>query len=118
MNRSLHRALYSCALLLITLMMSQTAALALPSDTLTLSRGWTFSEHGSSEVHPATVPGVVQQDLIRLGKLPDPYYRLAEDSIQWVGERVRRFISSSRGWIPTLRSTSMGRRSSRRRICS
>ena len=87
MNRSLHRALYSCALLLLTLMMSQTAALALPSDTLTLSRGWTFSEHGSSEVHPATVPGVVQQDLIRLGKLPDPYYRLAEDSIQWVGER-------------------------------
>ena len=87
MNRSLHRALYSCALVLLTLMMSQTAALALPSDTLTLSRGWTFSEHGSSEVHPATVPGVVQQDLIRLGKLPDPYYRLAEDSIQWVGER-------------------------------
>ena len=68
-------------------MMSQTAALALPSDTLTLSRGWTFSEHGSSQIHPATVPGVVQQDLIRLGKLPDPYYRLAEDSIQWVGER-------------------------------
>ncbi len=29
----------------------------------------------------------MQQDLIRLGKLPDPYYRLAEDSIQWVGER-------------------------------
>ncbi len=77
MNRSLHRALYSCALVLLTLMMTQTAALALPSDTLTLSRGWTFSEHGSSEVHPATVPGVVQQDLIRLGKLPDPYYRLA-----------------------------------------
>ena len=64
MNRSLHRALYSCALVLLTLMMTQTAALALPSDTLTLSRGWTFSEHGSSEVHPATVPGVVQQDLI------------------------------------------------------
>ena len=103
MNRSLHRALYSCALVLLTLMMTQTAALSLPSDTLTLSRGWTFSEHGSSEVHPATVPGVVQQDLIRLGKLPDPYYRLAEDSI--------RITSSSRGWIPTLRSTSMGGRS-------
>jgi len=29
----------------------------------------------------------VQQDLIRHGRLPDPYYRLAEDSIQWVGER-------------------------------
>ena len=57
------------------------------SDTLTLSKGWTFHEAGKSEVYPASVPGVVQQDLIRLGKLPDPYFRLAEDSIQWVGER-------------------------------
>ena len=87
MNHSLLRTLCRCALLLLTTMIAQTAALALPSDTLTLSRGWTFSEHGRGETYPATVPGVVQQDLIRLGKLPDPYYRLAEDSIQWVGER-------------------------------
>ena len=87
MNRFLLRTLCRCALLLLTTMIAQTAALALPSDTLTLSRGWTFGEHGRGETYPATVPGVVQQDLIRLGKLPDPYYRLAEDSIQWVGER-------------------------------
>ena len=87
MNRTLLRTLCRCALLLLTTMIAQTAALALTSDTLTLSRGWTFGEHGRGETYPATVPGVVQQDLIRLGKLPDPYYRLAEDSIQWVGER-------------------------------
>ena len=87
MNRFLLRTLCRCALLLLTTMIAQTVALALPSDTLTLSRGWTFGEHGRGETYPATVPGVVQQDLIRLGKLPDPYYRLAEDSIQWVGER-------------------------------
>lgn len=72
-------ALASCTLL---------PALAAPrTDTLTLSSGWTFAEAGSEDYQPATVPGVVQQDLIRLGRLPDPYYRLAEDSIQWVGEK-------------------------------
>ena len=86
MNRSLHRALYSCALVLLTLMMTQTAALALPSDTLTLSRGWTFSEHGSSEVHPATVPGVVQQDLIRPVTLTDPLDRVLSEAVIGIGE--------------------------------
>ena len=65
-----------------------TPTIAAPTtDTLTLSSGWTFAETGKTNFLPATVPGVVQQDLIRHGQLPDPYYRLAEDSIQWVGER-------------------------------
>ena len=57
------------------------------TDTITLNRGWTFTETSEGLPLAATVPGVVQMDLIRHGKLPDPYYRLAEDSIQWVGER-------------------------------
>ncbi len=34
---------------------------------------------------PATVPGVVQTDLIALRKLPDPYLRDNESRVQWVG---------------------------------
>ncbi|WP_297194633.1 glycoside hydrolase family 2 protein [uncultured Porphyromonas sp.] len=57
------------------------------TETVSLHGGWSLRESSGGEWLPATVPGVVQQDLIRHGRLPDPYYRLAEDSIQWVGER-------------------------------
>jgi len=36
---------------------------------------------------PAKVPGVVHLDLIRFGKLPDPFYRLNELAAKWVEER-------------------------------
>lgn len=35
----------------------------------------------------ATVPGVVHQDLIAAGQIPDPFYGLNEREVQWVGER-------------------------------
>jgi beta-mannosidase len=34
---------------------------------------------------PATVPGVVQTDLMALRKLPDPYVADNESKVQWVG---------------------------------
>ena len=42
------------------------------SDTLTLSKGWTFHEAGKSEVYPASVPGVVQQDSFDSANCPIP----------------------------------------------
>lgn len=36
---------------------------------------------------PATIPGVVHQDLIAAGQIPDPFYSLNEREVQWVGER-------------------------------
>ncbi|MFA0745259.1 MAG: hypothetical protein LASZOEIN_002069 [Candidatus Fervidibacter sp.] len=36
---------------------------------------------------PAQVPGVVHLDLMRAGKLPDPFYRLNELVVRWVEER-------------------------------
>ena len=36
---------------------------------------------------PATVPGVVQADLLSLGLIPDPYRQMNETEVQWVGER-------------------------------
>lgn len=35
---------------------------------------------------PATVPGVVHQDLLRHGLIPDPFFGLDEAAVQWVGE--------------------------------
>ncbi|MGZ3678889.1 MAG: glycosyl hydrolase 2 galactose-binding domain-containing protein, partial [Ktedonobacterales bacterium] len=34
----------------------------------------------------ATVPGVVQGDLLALGVIPDPFQELNETAVQWVGE--------------------------------
>lgn len=36
---------------------------------------------------PAQVPGVVHLDLMRAGKLPDPFYRLNELAVRWVEEK-------------------------------
>jgi beta-mannosidase len=34
----------------------------------------------------AVVPGTVHQDLLRQGLIPDPFYGLNEEAVQWVGE--------------------------------
>src|SRR5579859_2045262 len=36
---------------------------------------------------PASAPGVVQLDLLAAGRIPDPFYGLNENEVQWVGER-------------------------------
>ena len=54
------------------------------ADSLTLHSNWQFSKYGSDEWLPATVPGTVHQDLMALGKLPDPFYGMNEKEIQWV----------------------------------
>ncbi|WP_148297590.1 glycosyl hydrolase 2 galactose-binding domain-containing protein [Porphyromonas macacae] len=55
-------------------------------DTVYLHDGWTFGPPAKPARFPATVPGVVQQDFIRLGVLPDPGWGTNEDSVQWAGE--------------------------------
>lgn len=35
---------------------------------------------------PAEVPGTVQQDLLRAGRIPDPFWGMNENEVQWVGE--------------------------------
>ena len=49
-----------------------------------LHTGWEFSMYGSSEWLSAQVPGTVHQDLIAHDKLPDPFYGMNEQKIQWV----------------------------------
>jgi beta-mannosidase len=67
-------------------------------DTFQLGSGWQLKERASDRALtddfaepggwlPASVPGVVQLDLLAAGRIPDPFYGLNENEVQWVGER-------------------------------
>jgi beta-mannosidase len=53
--------------------------------------GWQFRAIGQPplaaalEWHPATVPGVVQTDLLNNKLIPDPFYGTNETQLQWIG---------------------------------
>ncbi len=53
---------------------------------LNLNGGWQVSQAGKDDWIPATVPGGVYTDLLAAGKIPDPFYRDNEKSVQWVGD--------------------------------
>ncbi len=56
-----------------------------------LHSGWQFRAMGTPplpaalEWHPATVPGVVQTDLLQNKLIPDPFYGTNEAQLQWIG---------------------------------
>lgn len=49
-----------------------------------ISEGWTFRQADKEEWLPATVPGSVHTDLLKNGKIEDPFYRLNEHNLQWI----------------------------------
>lgn len=49
-----------------------------------LHDNWSFYQEGEEVHYKATVPGVVQLDLMENGLIPDPFLGTNEDSIQWV----------------------------------
>ena len=49
-----------------------------------ISDGWTFRQADKEEWLPATVPGSVHTDLMKNGKIEDPFYRLNEHNVQWI----------------------------------
>ncbi len=49
-----------------------------------ISKGWTFKQARGNNWYPATVPGVVQTDLMDNQIIEDPFFRLNERGIQWV----------------------------------
>src|SRR5476649_542722 len=56
-----------------------------------ISKGWQFRQSdatirpGLDAWHPASVPGVVQTDLLANGLIPEPFYRDNESKLQWIG---------------------------------
>jgi len=53
---------------------------------INLGGEWTVKRENGSESFKARVPGDIYGDLVREGKIPDPFYRDNEDSLQWIGE--------------------------------
>lgn len=47
---------------------------------------WLLCEPASRRSWPATVPGSVHLDLLRVGEIPDPFWRTTEQDLRWIGE--------------------------------
>lgn len=54
------------------------------SEVVVLNTGWEFSQAGTELWQSAQVPGTVHQDLIYHKQIPDPFYGINEQKIQWV----------------------------------
>lgn len=67
-----------------TLSLMAIARASAQSQTYVLDKGWEFSQAGSNEWMSARVPGTVHQDLLDHGRLPDPFYGMNEQKVQWV----------------------------------
>lgn len=52
-----------------------------------LNSGWQFTESGTNDWLPATVPGCVHTDLLANDKIEDPFYRLNEHKLQWIDKK-------------------------------
>lgn len=55
-------------------------------ETVDLDGAWRLTQAERKIAVPAVVPGVVQTDLMRAGRLPDPYFGLNEKAVQWVSD--------------------------------
>ena len=67
-----------------------SAGTSLPGQVLTMVLGgtaWTLQQAGENEKLPAQVPGDHYSDLLRAGKIPDPYYRNNNEAVQWASKR-------------------------------
>lgn len=58
---------------------------ALPQ-RLSLTGSWRVSQVERGITIPASVPGVIQLDLLKAGKIPDPYLSDNEKKVQWVSD--------------------------------
>ncbi len=52
---------------------------------LDLNGTWQFREK-DGELMPASVPSTNYQDLLALGKIPDPFVKTYETDVAWVAE--------------------------------
>ncbi|WP_281613498.1 glycoside hydrolase family 2 protein [Flammeovirga sp. SubArs3] len=52
-----------------------------------LHQNWEFKQQGKTDWYPAKVPGCVHSDLIANELIKDPFHRVNEKEIQWIGEK-------------------------------
>lgn len=82
------RTMNCTAILLIFGFLASGAGLAEaePIARLSLGGAWQVFREGSGKAIPANVPGCIHTDLLAAKKIPDPYFRDNEKTVQWVGE--------------------------------
>jgi beta-mannosidase len=56
-------------------------------NTINLSDGWQFKQAQEEAWMMATVPGCVHTDLLDNDIIEDPFYRVNEKNLQWIGEK-------------------------------
>ncbi|MBI2417131.1 MAG: glycoside hydrolase family 2 protein [Ignavibacteriales bacterium] len=61
-----------------------TNMIQVAAKTILLEGEWSFRRYGDAEWLSAQVPGCVHEDLLRHGKIPDPYLGTNETKVQWV----------------------------------
>ncbi len=64
--------------------MSLTASAYQKPQVCTLHSDWTFCQVGDTLWSDAKVPGTIHQDLLNHNRIPNPFYGMNEESVQWV----------------------------------
>ncbi|KXX67692.1 glycoside hydrolase family 2 protein [Flammeovirga sp. SJP92] len=72
---------------LVNLLLIAQVALGSNSEIIQLHKGWSFKQVNTTKWHKASVPGTVHSDLINNKIIKDPFYRVNEKAVQWVGEK-------------------------------
>ena len=69
---------------LATCIVSLTASAYEKPQVCTLHINWTFCQVGDTLWSDAKVPGTVHQDLLNHNRIPNPFYGMNEEAVQWV----------------------------------
>lgn len=64
--------------------MSLTASAYQKPQVFTLHSDWTFCQVGDTLWSDAKVPGTIHQDLLNHNRIPNPFYGMNEEAVQWV----------------------------------
>lgn len=63
-----------------------TSILNAQEESLLLDGAWEFKAVSADKWMPAEVPGVVHLDLLNNNVIEDPFYRMNESKVQWIGK--------------------------------
>lgn len=93
-NMRIHKTIKKSHLSLGVLVLSYLFAAYLPIASaagsgiqqLSLNGDWQVAKAGSQDWIPATVPGNVHTDLLKAGKIPDPFFRDNDKKMNWVAD--------------------------------
>ena len=58
----------------------------LVASQISLNGDWRVRKRGGRDELPARVPGCIHTDLLAQGRIPDPFFRDNEATLQWIGE--------------------------------